>query len=433
MVSRDYRRAVTTCEMANLASTPTAWGDPGERYLPSSRPDTRTQQQQMQLLGRASEGPQKFRRQTSSKKGGSFRSDRASSTSSTTSTSSNASGGPGFVPKYSCRACGENFPNWSQCLSHVRSMEVTKDPELHALTASPEGRRELQKICKYTPPPEETPQDAQVSTHDQIPEEKTETPLPGRAAERQYHIVAPPPGTQMDIVHPASTPRKKPSMTISPSSRHSSPSNFSKFGGFGELTSLRPTKQFGRLNPANYNFSECEDRASVSSFSSVSISPSSTPQHSPLGSPRRALSRNPTPRSSMNEILIADPKQTVQKILSIGSLHHKQTRTFPTVDIVSPKFLGGISGNDSSSTNVATNSMYQTQHASHEEKTWSQSREPSSCTGFRTKSTVRNNSNQKSIVLTQVPSNAAIILAEFLSIEDLYCLTQALKTDYAKR
>ena len=51
-------------------------------------------------------------------------------------------------PKYLCTSCGEQFPNWSQCLSHVRLNKHEKD--LFELTTTPEGRRALQKMCKYT-------------------------------------------------------------------------------------------------------------------------------------------------------------------------------------------------------------------------------------------------------------------------------------------
>jgi len=60
----------------------------------------------------------------------------------------NVAGSP--VPKYFCRACGDKFPNWSQCLAHVRTVERENDPDLHSLTLSQEGRRELQRVCKYT-------------------------------------------------------------------------------------------------------------------------------------------------------------------------------------------------------------------------------------------------------------------------------------------
>ena len=56
-------------------------------------------------------------------------------------------------PKYHCRACGRLFPNWSQCLAHVRSWESGgAGHDLYQLTKTPAGRRELQKICKLPNP-----------------------------------------------------------------------------------------------------------------------------------------------------------------------------------------------------------------------------------------------------------------------------------------
>lgn len=228
------------------------------------------------------------------------------------------------IPKYVCPSCNDIFSNWSQCLSHVRNVESVNDSELHKLTLSPEGRRELQKLCKFSD--STTPSTTPAST---------------------------PRNT------PTSSPRGLQSSSLGlfhhQNNNKNSPENISGNGNNNFINSIKMLQQqqqqqqtYGNLpfvqsstsnrrhyhypkqqqQPAHHhyqqqqqqayynfsptalthnNFSRDHDRGSVSSFSSVSISPETTPQSSPLGSPNKGpVKVNPRfTQASINKMYLA--------------------------------------------------------------------------------------------------------------------------------
>eukprot|EP00514_Thraustochytrium_sp_LLF1b_P009108 CAMPEP_0184557066 /NCGR_PEP_ID=MMETSP0199_2-20130426/41762_1 /TAXON_ID=1112570 /ORGANISM="Thraustochytrium sp., Strain LLF1b" /LENGTH=419 /DNA_ID=CAMNT_0026953891 /DNA_START=750 /DNA_END=2009 /DNA_ORIENTATION=+ len=350
------------------------------------------------------------------------------------------------TPKYTCRACDLHFPNWSQCLSHVRSSEVDKDPELHALTTTTEGRRELQKLCKYratgSPDPAMTDSDVTPAST------PASTPTAANAGEPGTNFapvtssstgtrplatyqsiptggrVAPPPGLAPISTAPHGPGRYFPVLSRSDSTLSNTPSSVMSSTSSMSYTSYGSSEQqldtpknlschgLGGIEPEN-------DDASVCSFSSLSISPEASPPASPKQ--QKAQTQRSQVKTHLSTVSATQastaPKNPLKytDLFGLGDSRGASAPPPPPGMCDKQVLLDTSLANQTKPLGGASSTVLGTRAAGFAEKQDHKSRQGAGPT-------------KRTNLLQALPDRAGIRIAEFLEVRDCACVVRALQS-----